>query len=210
MISQVHNFILMDGMDHGLHVLTGGAMGCCKLWARWPGTEHNMDLLQKYDDDNQKFLALWDKLTDGSFTMTRPSEVIYLAPGDLHATVTLQGGLTPGIEYFSTDSVQMTYEMWRREKEDAKWFIGSCDVGLKNEESRLQTAKVLCLALRKHAELSQVPWFKSLARREGNAGRSCPVCEEAWEYHGIEPNGGSGVGDSSDSEFEDVRRGYYP
>ena len=163
-----------------------------------------MDLLQEYDHVDQKFFVLWDKLEHASFTVTTPSEVIYLEPGDLHATVTLKGGLTPGIEYVSGDSVLMTYEMWRRERRDPTWFLASCDIGLRFSDSRFRTAQVLCSATKKHMELFRADRFRSLVQREESEGKSCPACNTAWELHWIDPDDGSASGESSLSEYDDA------
>ena len=177
-------------------------MGCHKLWARWPGTEHNIDLLQAHDHVDQKFAELWDELEHASFTITSPNEVIYLEPGDLHATVTLKGGLTPGIEYFSADSVLMTYAMWRRENLNPTWFLYSCDAGLRFPDSRLQTAKILCSAIRKHPELVRNDTFKALVEREENENKSCSTCNNPWAQHSeLDINNISD--DCSDPDYED-------
>jgi hypothetical protein len=173
-------------------------MGCRKLWAAWPGTEHNMDLLEKHDHLDEKFLELWPQLEHPSFTTTNPNEVIYLPPGLLHATFTFQGGATPGIEYCSAASVLMTYEHWKREKEDSTSFITSCDIGLRFSDSRLQTATILCSAIKEHPELHRESLLKFLIEREENEGKQCPVCQQAWDSHKVQS---SPQKDYSESEF---------
>jgi hypothetical protein len=174
-------------------------MGCCKLWAKWPGTKHNRVLLQEYDHIDQKFLVLWDRLEHASFTITYPDDVIYLEPGDLHATITLKGGLTPGIEYFSAESVSMTYEIWKQERQDPTAFLSSCDVGLKFLDSRFKTARILCSALHKYPELFDNIQLMSLIEREDGEGSWCPVCDEGWGIHcgGLNEGGESSYGDDS-------------
>jgi hypothetical protein len=178
-------------------------MGCCKLWARWPGSKYNRDLLQEYNHVDEKFLVLWDRLERPSFTITGPDDVINLEPGDLHATVTLKGGLTPGIEYFSAESVSMTYEIWKQERLDPTGFLSSCDVGLSFLDSRFPTAQTLCSAIREHQELFQADRLKSLILREEKEGKSCPACGEDWELHWIESECCRASGEQDESEYED-------
>jgi hypothetical protein len=181
-------------------------MGCRKIWARWPGSDKNMDLLLKYNNLDQKFIALWDQLEGGSFTTTNPDEVIYLKPGDIHATLTLEGGLTPGVEYYSAESVEKTFAFWKRERQDVTWFLKSCKIGLSHLEHRELTAHVLCPAIRQHPEMWQSEELKGLIEAEELEGTHCPTCSEHWDAHTTEYGDDGIARNPNESEYEEPNR----
>ncbi|KAH6959692.1 hypothetical protein BKA56DRAFT_459979, partial [Ilyonectria sp. MPI-CAGE-AT-0026] len=61
------------------------------------------------------FIALQGKLERGEFTVQSAPDAIYLPPHCLHITVTLKGGLVPGINYTTADCLQVASKLLKIE-----------------------------------------------------------------------------------------------
>ncbi|KAI1181799.1 hypothetical protein F5B17DRAFT_423523, partial [Nemania serpens] len=72
--------------------------GCIKLWALYPLTK-NYDKLARAYQSNAMFADLQGMLKGGKFCVQTELQALYLPPGYIHSTITLQGGLTPGIMF---------------------------------------------------------------------------------------------------------------
>ncbi|CAJ2508624.1 Uu.00g136500.m01.CDS01 [Anthostomella pinea] len=86
-------------VDHGRHGLTALSEDCVKLWALYPLSDYNKAKLSEVYNKNSLFIALQGRLEKGEFCIQTAAEALYLPPGYIHATVTLRGGLTPGIQF---------------------------------------------------------------------------------------------------------------
>ncbi|KAI0398706.1 hypothetical protein F4802DRAFT_592377, partial [Xylaria palmicola] len=93
-------------VDCGAHGITLLHSGCVKLWALYPLTQTNFDLLTKVYCSNAILIELQGKLEGGTFCIQTEEQAIYLPPGCIHSTITLQGGLTPGITFTTAESLK--------------------------------------------------------------------------------------------------------
>ncbi|CAJ2500807.1 Uu.00g036600.m01.CDS01 [Anthostomella pinea] len=186
-------------VDHGRHGVTGVEGGCVKLWALYPPTDQNLTELEKQYDCACLFLGLQGQLEGGEFCVQTEREVIYLPSGCLHATITLEGGLTPGFEFTSPDCLRATAAMWdittrggQSTKEDSVPLLecimacleAGTDTGRDRKERaasmKIEAESVLCtqyakLARKKHNILNRI---KRLLDRT-----ICHHYSVAWKDH---------------------------
>ncbi|CAJ2508643.1 Uu.00g136690.m01.CDS01 [Anthostomella pinea] len=100
-----------DPENHGRHGLTALSEDCVKLWALYPLSDHNKAELSEVYDKNSLFIALQGRLEKGEFCIQTAAEALYLPPGYIHATVTLRGGLTPGIQFTTPHCITLSEKM---------------------------------------------------------------------------------------------------
>ncbi|KAH7377251.1 hypothetical protein B0T11DRAFT_29697 [Plectosphaerella cucumerina] len=103
-------------IDHGKHGLTTvigiDGKAAVKLWALYPPTEKKFAVYKRCLGENDMFHKAQPELELGSFVLTTDDQAIYLPPGCLHSTLTLRGGLTPGIEFMSCECLDVAVRVW--------------------------------------------------------------------------------------------------
>ncbi|KAI0537870.1 hypothetical protein GGR58DRAFT_325636 [Xylaria digitata] len=175
-------------IDHGRHGITTLHGGCIKIFALYCPTPHNLEVVERHCDSDDIFIHTWDKLEGGQFVVFSEEEAIYLPPGCIHATLTLKGGLVPGIEYSSVGCLEMSAKIldinarkFSLNSSDLRPFLETVFISMStgDESEKALAARHICerwVALgRVKADLS--PKVKRLL------AKSCAHCGRAWKQH---------------------------
>ncbi|KAI1163013.1 hypothetical protein F5B18DRAFT_354191 [Nemania serpens] len=180
-------------IDHGRHGITTLHGGCIKMFALYRPTRHNLDVFERHCDSDDIFIRTWRKLEGGQFVVFSEEEAIYLPAGCIHATITLKGGLVPGIEYTSVGCLEISANIldiharkFSLKSDDILPFLEAVIIGLSagNESEKALAARHLCekwvIINRSKGDLS--PKVKKLLTN------SCINCGQAWKRHRKERN----------------------
>ncbi|KAI3322953.1 hypothetical protein HD806DRAFT_499740 [Xylariaceae sp. AK1471] len=175
-------------VDHGRHGVTLLYGGCVKLWALYPLSSHNFQQISKAYQSNNVFVDLQGKLEGGEFCIQTEEQAIYLPPGCIHGTITLQGGLTPGIEFTTPECLDATVLMWdlnstvlEVSKDDCLPFLEAISISLRSSlaSRREKAIAVLCKKYKKVARLKPTIWTKF----NKVLPVSCTNCGHSWRRH---------------------------
>jgi hypothetical protein len=179
---------LSDQVDHGKHGLTALSGGCVKVWEMWPPTDDNLKIYRKCFANPALWKGEEDKLKHACYAVTTEDLAIHLRPGWLHATTTLRGGGTSGIEFTSADCLRVATRVWSIEssvlkKEPAEnWpFVEAILSALDHKDTQDEGLAVLCEVNSKLA-LSG-PQKTELANRLRSLGMECRKCGEIGKDH---------------------------
>ncbi|KAH0345667.1 hypothetical protein KCU81_g4302, partial [Aureobasidium melanogenum] len=104
-------------IDFGMHVLSTVFDNCIKLWALYPPTNLNLDLMYAISGREHKLQQLFDKLEGGVFAITTGGATIHLPPGWLHATYNIRGGFLVGIAWENLQDLVLLIDLFVREVE---------------------------------------------------------------------------------------------
>ncbi|KAH9908158.1 hypothetical protein F4778DRAFT_720544 [Xylariomycetidae sp. FL2044] len=175
-------------VDHGRHVVTLLYGGCVKLWALYPLTPHNLQQMSEAYRSNAVFIDLQGKLEGGEFCVQTEDQAIYLPPGCIHSTITLQGGLAPGIEFTTGRCLDAAGSMWdlnssllRVCKDDCVPLVEAILLGLRSddESQRRKAMASLCTRYSTIAKLKPAIFSQLKKQIRGN----CSRCEFPWRKH---------------------------
>lgn len=163
------------------------------MFALYRPTRHNLDVFERHCDSDDIFIRTWRKLEGGQFVVFSEEEAIYLPAGCIHATITLKGGLVPGIEYTSVGCLEISANIldiharkFSLKSDDILPFLEAVIIGLSagNESEKALAARHLCekwvIINRSKGDLS--PKVKKLLTN------SCINCGQAWKRHRKERN----------------------
>jgi hypothetical protein len=81
-----------------------------KIWAFFPPSKHNLNLLQNAGRSTGKLHRHFEELQDGSCAVLGPWQALYVPTGYLHATYSLKGGMTIGTTWSSAEALLSTTE----------------------------------------------------------------------------------------------------
>ncbi|KAI1357206.1 hypothetical protein F5Y08DRAFT_324810, partial [Xylaria arbuscula] len=104
-------------VDQGSHGLTLLYAGCVKLWALYPPTENNLAKLQQAYQSHAMFIELQGLLEGGELCIQTESQALYLPAGCIHGTITLQGGIVPGIMFTTAECLKPSLSIWNIDTE---------------------------------------------------------------------------------------------
>ncbi|KAH8889914.1 hypothetical protein GQ53DRAFT_842479 [Thozetella sp. PMI_491] len=181
-------------VDHGKHVVTAVHGGCVKLWALYPWTNHNRKVYEKHAGEHDMFIRLHTLLEHGEFPLTEDGEALYLTAGCLHATYTLQGGPTSGIEYTTKECINYTFpvlqvdlRVFGSDEDSSRPFLESIIMAARSEDTKDKAAKFFCVmypkitgAAGKTAIFAEA---KQALRREESGNQDCGSCGKKWQSH---------------------------
>ncbi|KAK7928561.1 hypothetical protein PG985_005559 [Apiospora marii] len=114
----------IDPLSHGITTSFGN---CVKLWALYPPTDADVRLFLQSRHIMNNFVHLANRLQGGEFCITTEKVALYIPPGCLHATYTLAGGLTPGIQYTTAQCLCIAKQVW--EVESRVYSVRKVDCG---------------------------------------------------------------------------------
>ncbi|KAI0976380.1 hypothetical protein F4678DRAFT_469339 [Xylaria arbuscula] len=173
-------------VDCGAHGITLLHSACVKLWALYPLTEKNYSLLAEVYKSNAMFIELQGRLEGGEFCIQTEEDAIYLPPGCIHSTITLRGGLTPGIMFTTAECVKPAGLIWdmdnntKRHRDDCVYFLRAIELGLcsRDEDQRQEALSELCGRYRQIAKVrrGEMSILSSLPRQ-------CCRCNKLWSAH---------------------------
>ncbi|KAI3326652.1 hypothetical protein HD806DRAFT_487799 [Xylariaceae sp. AK1471] len=176
----------VDQGSHGLTLLHGG---CVKLWALYPLTEHNRAKLQQAYQSNAMFIELRGVLEGGEFCIQTEDQALYLPPGCIHSTITLKGGLTPGIMFTTAECMKPSVFLWdidtalvRTDQNDCGYFIRAVTMGLRSEDKTRQK-EAWGLLCRCYQRISTRRWKELGEYMRGALPKKCTVCNQPWREH---------------------------
>lgn len=174
--------------DHGKHGVTLLNRGCVKLWALYPLTPHNLAQFSALHKSNAAFIELQGNLEGGEFCLQTEYQAIYLPPGCIHGTYTLQGGLTPGIGFTTVECLEPAANMWDLDSKGLRLHGNDCYplleaiiMGLRceKEDRREKAVQLLCPKYRRLCKLN--PGILSKVKKE--LPRVCSECDASWAKH---------------------------
>ncbi|KAI0399049.1 hypothetical protein F4802DRAFT_591120 [Xylaria palmicola] len=174
-------------VDCGAHGITLLHSGCVKLWALYPLTEKNCDLWAKRYNSNAMFIELQGQLEGGEFCVQTEDQAIYLPPGCIHSTITLEGGLTPGIMFTTAECLRPSALIWdldsgiKRDRDDCVYFLRSVEIIMhtKNQTQYPKAMFEMCSRFKKIAALKPNNW----AHFKRCLPPVCSHCEKKWADH---------------------------
>lgn len=188
--------------DHGMDGLSTCIAPCVKLWVLYPPS--NLDRIYTCEGQEGKFVRLFDQLQGGLYVITTAKDALYIPSGWAHAVLTLTGGLLPGLNWSTAQSVTIAAQVFGHEYasrsctyDNAVPFLHSCIAALRTRNDgldkaaveqwcRLRTRVVELGRRRKTEEGQQWPTedveilYKLLQKREG----ACAVCGRTMRDHG--------------------------
>ncbi|KAI1318353.1 hypothetical protein F5Y16DRAFT_135267 [Xylariaceae sp. FL0255] len=132
-------------------------------------------------------LGYYMDYTRGGCVQTE-DQAIYLPLGCIHSTYTLQGGLTPGIEFSTIECLEPAAKIWDINSERARLCGNDCYplleaviMGLRSGRSDrlLKSMELLCPKYKRVCKLNPVIWSK--VRKE--LPRNCSECGKLWVNH---------------------------
>lgn len=107
----------IDGGDNVLTLLyPTETLTAMKIWALFPPTEHNLQLHEKSYGGRDLFVHPWpleSGYEKGIIVVQSEKEAILLPPGYIHATFTLYGCITTGVQYATRASLESTAQILR-------------------------------------------------------------------------------------------------
>ncbi|KAI1322671.1 hypothetical protein F5Y16DRAFT_30647 [Xylariaceae sp. FL0255] len=175
-------------VDHGKHGVTLLHGGCVKLWVLYPLTPHNLERFSTLHRSDTTFIELQGQLEGGELCVQTEHQAIYLPPGCIHGTYTLQGGLTPGIEFSTVECLEPAAKMWDLNSERARLCGNDCYplleaviMGLRSETParRVEAMEILCPKYKRVCKLS--PGILSMVKKQ--LPMNCSKCGALWGKH---------------------------
>lgn len=91
--------------DYGADGLSTLVGDCQKIWLLYPPTEVNLRAMKTIDTQRAKLVRIMHQLEGGVVVSTTASHAIYIPPGCIHATFTLQGGFLIAKDFTSSKSL---------------------------------------------------------------------------------------------------------
>ncbi|KAI1322433.1 hypothetical protein F5Y16DRAFT_404448 [Xylariaceae sp. FL0255] len=174
--------LYVDYGKHGIILLHGG---CVKLWALYLLTPHNFERFSAANQSDTAFVKLQRHLEGGVTCVQTEDQAIYLPPGCIHNIYTLQGGLTPGIEFSTIECLEPAVKMWDSNSENARLCGNDCYplfeavvIGLRSRRPdwQVKAIELLCLKYKRVCKLN--PAILSKVKRE--LSRNCSKCGALW------------------------------
>lgn len=147
----------------------------------WPPTDDNLEIYRECFANP----ALWKEregnLKHSCFVVTTEDLAIHLPPGWLHATVTLRGGGTSGIEFMSADCLRISKRVWgiessapEKDPGDNKPLVDAILSALDHENTQGEGLAELCgLTGKLKLQGSQKKELASILRTLGTKCRHC-------------------------------------
>ncbi|KAH9905205.1 hypothetical protein F4778DRAFT_729069 [Xylariomycetidae sp. FL2044] len=175
-------------VDHGKHGVTLLYGGCVKLWALYPLTPYNLERFSTARGSDVAFIQLQGQLEGGKFCVQTEDQAIYLPPGCVHSTFTLQGGLTPGIEFSTVECLEPAAKMLDLNLKglglcgnDYYPLLEAIIMGLRSERQDQQekAMEVLCPKYRKVRTVN--PGILPKVKRQ--LPKYCSKCNALWGKH---------------------------
>lgn len=177
--------------DHGKHVVTSSHGGCVKLFITWPPSHHNLALYSKAAHSNNMLVTLHQGLEGCQMLLITDEDAILLDSGTLHATVTLRGGATPGIEFTSAKCLDITHKLLEMHSETQRLgrdvgrpFLEAVMVASRDVQRRRRALDLFCAM---YPTLSKAKCdLLAKARKavaEGTDAKSCASCGKLWGRH---------------------------
>lgn len=182
--------------DLGMHALSTTVYPCVKLWALYPPTKVNLDLLYKETGQEAKFLRLAPMLEKGEYTVTQAWETIYLPAGYLHAVYTMEGGVLTGINWSSAADIEVVKNIFVREissgnecPEIAFPLIRACKIalGAGDDIVRREALDAWCAVSSLVKKVAKgTSDCKILLKLPQLKGKACKVCGQDWSKHPLQ------------------------
>lgn len=155
-------------------------MNCVKLWALYPPTPGNLSVWAEHRQSNKIFEDILADLENGKIAVQNSDEAIYLPPGYIHATYTLEGGIAFGINYTTKECLPIITKLVNTEmehyekigKEDVTPLLESINIcieegGEERQEARLAFKRFSNRSEVKGHRLFRVVKEKAYARQRG-------------------------------------------
>lgn len=156
------------------------------MFALFPLTTVNRKLYEENCTSDHVFVRVSDRLEKGKFGILSEKDAIYLPPGYLHATLTLKGGLTPGIDYITTTCLEASAVVWdihmkvfEMSESDSTPLLEAVMMGLRSDEreTNILAAQLFCdrwKPLRKAGRAAEAQKLQ---------GKACLHCHQPWNRH---------------------------
>ncbi|KAI1288564.1 hypothetical protein F5Y03DRAFT_389161 [Xylaria venustula] len=159
------------------------------LWALYPLTENNRAKLQQAYQSNAMFIELQGVLEGGEFCIQTEDQALYLPPGCIHSTITLKGGLTPGILFTTAECLKPSVSIWdidtalvKADQDDCGYFIRAVTMSLRSKDEMRQK-EAWDLLCRCYPRISTRRWNELEGYMRGALPKKCAVCNQPWRGH---------------------------
>ena len=183
--------------------MTGLLGDSIKLWLLFPPSDGNLEVLSKVYQEDSKLALAYEKLEGGRLFCTDRTRFMYLPPGWLHATFTVHGGLTPGIDFIAAGclnatraTLQLDLASPHFQAHDAVAFLRCilCGVPDPASEGSIKHAQAFCAFYKrlvkhcgdKRKKSYVVEWGKALQHctvSMNHQGKVCRACQAPWNHH---------------------------
>ena len=170
-------------------------MGCVKLWILYPGPP-NYEAYGRCAREQHILLKVYRELKGAIAMVTGPDLGITLPPGCIHAVFTLRGGLTPGLEFSSSQSMGVAEQVYAMNKRiqteigaaEQQALIEAIIMGFRSSKTTCQRSAAQHLCSR-FAELKRLSGyrriFQELMDAASHVSDQCWCCGERWVSHPV-------------------------
>ncbi|KAI1159436.1 hypothetical protein F5B18DRAFT_588607 [Nemania serpens] len=175
-----------DCGSNGITLLYGG---CIKLWALYPLTKKNYDTLAGAYQSSAMFVDLQGMLEGGEFCVQTELQALYLPPGCIHSTITLQCGLTPGIMFTTAQCLRPSALLWDLDARMAKtrkldclyFFVRAVILIMRsgNQTQKQEAISQLCIRYKKILHLKPDGFIEM----KKCLPKECGQCSKPWRQH---------------------------
>lgn len=173
---------------------------CIKLWVLYPPTAENLDEFYKLHGQERKFSRLVNVLQEGACAITTQGDTLYMPPGWLHATLTVQAGSLLGINWTCGSDSPVVASIFAREvaadlaagSSQSSWWplLETCDISTSASTGTEDVLETLCphwenlgkLVKRNKNAAFPAKEHKEMFKRFKKK-RICPGCNQSITSH---------------------------